>query len=85
MPNSCCVPGCKSNYYKGEYVPSFAFPTEESRRNLWIKKIPRENFKITKNSVVCIAHFPEDVIVRELRVTAPDGKFYVIEHLKLYL
>lgn len=82
MPKSCVVPGCKSNYYGGEYIPVFSFPTATERRELWIKKIPRENLTITKNSGVCIKHFPDEKILKEIRGTRPDGK---LQYLSLLL
>lgn len=80
MPRSCCVPGCKSNY-KSDYTPIFSFPSAEERLTLWKKAIPRENLTVTKNSGVCIIHFPEDQIVREIRGTRRDGKFCIHLHI----
>ena len=48
MVNTCCVPGCQSNYKKKDveykYVPIFSFPKKEDLRNEWKRKILRDNF-----------------------------------------
>lgn len=78
MPNSCCVPGCCSNYKDGEqYVPAFTFPTAQDRKELWKRKIPRD-ITVTKNTVVCIKHFQDRFLIKETRATRPDGKLYIL-------
>lgn len=69
------MPGCKTNYSRSEYTTVFAFPSDENRIKLWKKAIPRENLLLSKNTVVCINHFPDDQILREIRVTRPDGEY----------
>ena len=72
MPSSCCVPGCKSNYSSAD-VSGFRFPKDEQRRAQWIRAIHREDFIPTHNSVVCAKHFEQRLIIREDRMTRPDG------------
>lgn len=64
MPRKCCVPACRSNYRGCSYISTFRFPKSENLKELWIKKIPRANFKPTENSVVCINHFQDSDIIR---------------------
>ena len=63
MPKHCCVPGCRSNYASTSkeegYVSVFKFPSDEKRKDEWIRNIPRGQWKPTVNSVVCIKHFSE--------------------------
>ena len=65
MVNKCCVSGCRSNYRTSgqigptPYVPTFSFPKDEDLRNEWIRRINRDNLKLTKNTVLCIKHFEE--------------------------
>ena len=46
-----------------EIVTVFTFPKNETVKNEWIRKIPRD-LTVTKYSVVCIKHFEEDDIIR---------------------
>jgi hypothetical protein len=86
MPNSCCVPGCKSNYKNNaDPISVFRFPTDEERKKLWMKKINREGFEPTKYSSVCILHFDERFILREDSMTRPDGTVITAKRLKLSL
>lgn len=76
MPETCCVPCCRSNYKptkkelqsssgaKIEYVPVFRFPGELELKQTWIRKINRQNFNYTTKSVVCVKHFRETDIIR---------------------
>ena len=69
----CCVPGCRGNYAGGEKVSVFAFPKDRLQQDLWLKKIPRKDYQITKNSVVCEKHFSEQFVIRIDCATRPDG------------
>lgn len=66
MPRHCCVPACKSNYassLKSEKPQTtFSFPKDKSIQDLWLRKIHREDYTVTKCSAICARHFnPEDV------------------------
>ena len=82
------MPKCRANY-REEYTPVFSFPREDDRRQIWLKRIPRENLKITKHCGVCIKHFPEEQISRVIKLTRPDGKLKVglatVHNLKCYV
>lgn len=80
MPRKCCVPGCRSNYENSGsgYVNVFSFPKNEGSRSRWLQQIHRKDFVIGKHSVVCIKHFDERFIIREHRVTRPDGSELVM-------
>ena len=84
MPKSCCVTGCKSNYYQGSYVSVFSFPKCEVKRKLWLSKIPRD-FEPTKNQGVCIEHFSEDFIVRYDEATRDDGTILRVKRSQIKL
>lgn len=70
MPDKCCVPGCKSNYnlpgklISKDNVTVYHFPKDEKRKQLWLRKIPRKDFVVTKSSVVCIKHFVPKFVIR---------------------
>jgi len=75
--NKCCVPQCRSNYdiKAGERsISAFTFPTEKHSRATWLRKIPRENLKVTKHTVVCIKHFHDSDIIRNDLLPGKDGK-----------
>ncbi len=75
MPYKCCVPSCKSNYDRTtDYISVYKFPTDSKRLDLWMRKIPRENLTITKNSRVCLKHFEERFIVRNFVYRGKDGQ-----------
>ena len=82
MPRSCCVPGCKANYSSSD-VSAFLFPVDEARQQKWVKAIHRSNFTPTKNTVVCARHFEDHFIIREDRMTRPDGTVIIAKRGKL--
>ena len=69
----CCVPNCRGNYNKDTQVFVFSFPKCEEMKQLWLKKIPRADYELTKNSVVCAVHFKEEFIVRYDEAKRDDG------------
>jgi hypothetical protein len=73
MPLKCCAPGCTSNYRKSEgYITVFRFPND-SRMEVWKRKIPRQNLVITKNTRLCIKHFEERFIKRTFEFNDSEG------------
>lgn len=73
MGRKCCVPGCQSNYYSDSHISVFKFPSDDARKAEWVRKIHRDNFTPSKTSVVCILHFSEDFISRNIEATLQDG------------
>lgn len=69
MPNTCCVPGCRSGY-KGrtEKVSLFCLPSDGVLREKWKRLIPRQetaDFCFDSKYVrVCEKHFDDSDIVR---------------------
>ena len=76
------MPGCRGNYDGGEKVSVFAFPSDQTRRNLWLSKIPRADFQPTAQSVVCAQHFSEQFIIRTDSATRPDGSVLTVERTR---
>lgn len=74
MVRKCCVPLCRSNYNKDDKISTFKFPDDERQRNLWIRKINRENFIPTKYSAICIIHFEEKFISRTIDHKTEEGE-----------
>ena len=73
MPQKCCAPGCSGNYGKSDSnVSVFKFPSDTSRRQLWLKWIPRENLQVTKNTVICRQHFEDRFVITEDRIVIVD-------------
>lgn len=68
MPNTCCVPGCRSGYRATtEKVSLFSFPPDKDQREKWKRAIPRQesgdfNFE-SKYTRVCAKHFDASDIV----------------------
>ena len=55
----CCVGNCKSNYdTESEYVSSHKFPSDKDERQRWLDALPNVVTKVTKNTVVCVKHWP---------------------------
>lgn len=52
MVNKCCVPGCAGNYTKDQKVHIFKFPKDDDLRKKWLHAIHREDFTVSKHSVV---------------------------------
>lgn len=74
MPNSCCVPGCKSNYYGiNDNTKVFKFPKDDLKKKEWLKAIPRKDLSPTKNTSVCHIHF-EDKYLNKVDILKKDGK-----------
>ena len=61
MGFKCSVPGCSSGYATDDStdVSMHKFPSDEIRRNLWVRRINRAAFIPTVNSRVCSKHFVE--------------------------
>lgn len=69
---SCCVPGCFSNL-RAPLVTMFPFPQDECQRRMWLKCINRDEYFPTQFSAVCIHHFKEEFILREIKTTRRNG------------
>ena len=52
MVGKCCVPYCRGNYDKDNKVSVFKFPDDEALQKIWLQRVSRENFNLTKNSKV---------------------------------
>ena len=77
MVKHCSSYGCNSRYSpeaKNEGITFYNFPKNEDLRTEWEKVVRRQDFKSTKNSVLCSKHFkPEDFIVGEQRKKLKPG------------
>ena len=66
MPSTCCVPKCKSGYRSdsSENIKLFKVPVDETRRELWLRSIPREwdpDIDISSARIyVCEKHFNDN-------------------------
>lgn len=82
MPDTCVVPGCKSNYkssLKTEgYIQSFLFPKDPTRRELWLRAIRRPDWTPTRRSCVCIKHFRGDdlILTEKYKIKGGDWREY---------
>lgn len=82
----CCAVGCRSNYDdESNYTTVFTFPKDTERKELWIRKVSRDNFTPSSTSVVCIKHFEERFIIREDRIRRDDGTELVVPRDKITL
>ena len=57
----------------------YSFSKDEVRKSLWLRKIPRKNFKPTKSSRVCIEHFSPEHLEYETRFQRDDGSWLIVK------
>ena len=68
MVRKCCVTGCKSNYLsEKEKVTVYRLPSDSEERQRWIKAITRFSTPESRNTVVCVKHFPPDFQVLKIK------------------
>ncbi|GBL77096.1 hypothetical protein AVEN_12738-1 [Araneus ventricosus] len=74
-----CIPGCNSNYNKTDnYVSSFTFPKDATRKNQWVKSINRADFIPSSTAVVCIKYFSLQFIIKEDHIVRDNGSELVV-------
>ena len=93
MPNKCCVPACKSGYSSiskedQANISFYKFPTDSIRRDIWLRKIPREKFCVTSYTRVCSLHFSSDMFVSlstdsKKRRKTSDGEIAILQRPRL--
>ena len=67
MVKKCCIPDCRSNYapsrknkiIEKSYVKVFRFPRDANKLEPWKKMMPYRNLNISKDSVICVKHWPD--------------------------
>ena len=83
----CVVPDCDSRMYQNE-VPGngvrksdhhfFKFPQQEPERSMWCNRIKRvegkDNFNVTKHTVICERHFTSSDLKKTL-----TGRFLLVK------
>lgn len=76
MPgHRCIVPACTSGYDSCvEKRHFFTVPKDTIRLAQWTKAIPRKDFVIKPQQVVCELHFQETDIIRKKTMTDTTGK-----------
>ena len=83
MPNSCSVPGCKSNYNVGDRVPVFKMPeSPPDLKYAWTRALHREDIGDLKAVFVCIKHFQKEDIDSTFKVPKGDGTFTEVPRVK---
>ncbi|XP_062268533.1 THAP domain-containing protein 1 [Platichthys flesus] len=66
MVQTCSAYGCKNRYHKDKDVSFHKFPlARPDVCGKWVAAMRRNNFKPTKYSNICSAHFTEDCFKRE--------------------
>ena len=60
MPKVCLVPHCRATPRSTEHRSFHQFPKDSSLRSAWLKRIGRENSRISYNSSICSQHFGEE-------------------------
>ena len=77
MVNKCCEPKCNSNYKlsvsREGLIKCFSFSKNEILLAAWLRRIPRVNSTISKNTVVCVKHFKESDVIKEDVIPGKDG------------
>ena len=72
----CAAVGCKSNSNNRAIMPTCSFfriPTEPTLLTKWLAQINRANFKPTKHSRLCSAHFEKSCFGRDPKKMAALG------------
>ena len=64
MPNKCSVSGCYTNFNEGPNKTVFKFPGDPVLSRKWLEFVNRNDFEISKYSVICIDHFEERFIIQ---------------------
>ncbi|KAK2587682.1 hypothetical protein KPH14_003799 [Odynerus spinipes] len=66
MPTSCSVYGCSNRFSKEKKIQFFTFPfKDEHRLAAWVTAVHRKDWKPSKASRICSAHFrPQDFLHR---------------------
>ena len=75
MGRKCCVTGCRSNYE--EKITVFRLPSAKKNadeRKRWIQAIPRDNIPDSKDTSVCVKHWPI-MVYGKLRPKDPPSVF----------
>jgi len=49
-------------------ISGFRFPADESRRQQWLRRIPRANLNVTKRTVICQRHFEKRFVMTEDKI-----------------
>ena len=62
MP-SCAVVGCYSGNSKENSCQAFNFPDCEKTCKVWLEQLNRKDYKVTKNSRLCIRHFAPEAFI----------------------
>ncbi|KAG0436413.1 hypothetical protein HPB47_017956 [Ixodes persulcatus] len=60
MPAVCAAVGCFNSSRRDSPFHVHAFPADPGVAKLWVSAIQRDNFKPSKWSVLCSAHFTAD-------------------------
>ena len=63
MPH-CLVEGCHFRNRKENSCRHFSFPDCEKTRKEWLERLNRKDFKVTKNSRLCIRHFAPEAFLK---------------------
>lgn len=88
MPASCSAYGCTNRHYRGTPIHFHSFPfSREKVLKAWIHAVRRKNFKPTKSSVICSAHFRETDFIKNNRgwVLKHDAVPSVFENFPAHL
>ena len=63
MPH-CVVEGCHFRNRKENSCRAFSFPDCEKTCQEWLKQLNRQDYKVTKNSRLCIRHFAPEAFIK---------------------
>ena len=88
MPH-CLVEGCHFRNRKENSCRHFSFPDCEKTCQKWLEQLNRQDYKVTKNSRLCIRHFAPDSFLKPEENFSTKGLIHVIwierQMLKLVL
>ena len=73
MPH-CVVEGCHFRNRKENSCRHFSFPDCEKTCQKWLEQLNRQDYKVTKNSRVCIRHFAPEAFIDQKQNVDDRGR-----------
>ena len=70
MPRKCCVFDCNTNYdskRNTQKLSVYRLPSDENEREAWIRAVPNANLTVSKNTVICELHWPDNFEIVKVR------------------
>ena len=60
----CAAFGCSNNSSKGTKVSFFKFPRDKKIKDIWVQKVKRKGWTLSKYSRLCSDHFEDNCYIQ---------------------